>query len=53
MKQLDDFWVEAREGGAEGTCTRQEYDCEPDALRYIARLTAESPIDQWRQMTTG
>ncbi len=44
------FWVEAREGGADGSRVRQEYDCEPDALRYIARLTADNPVDRWRRM---
>jgi hypothetical protein len=47
------FWVEAREGGADGTSIRQEYDCEPDAARYIARLTTNSAIDRWRQMPTN
>jgi hypothetical protein len=47
------WWVEAREGGAEGKIHRQEYDCEPDAMRYIGRLTAETVIDKWREMPTG
>ncbi|GIH20923.1 hypothetical protein [Rugosimonospora africana] len=54
---LDDgtglWWVEAREGGAEGRQVRQEFDCEPDALRRIRRLTEGSPIDNWREMPAG
>ncbi|GIH16091.1 hypothetical protein [Rugosimonospora africana] len=54
---LDDetglWWVEAREGGSEGTPIRRKFDCEPDAVRHVGLLTRDSTIDNWREMPTG